>query len=140
MVASCHHYGPVYLRVLRLRGRLFQYLFSVFILAHYLLYRLKRNTQSGLYIAFFHLLFIPTIICWIKCIMSDPGEAIKYKIRHEGDVEAVVENPDDDRPVKYVTTDRYCGVCKQPKPERTHHCSECNTYTDLSIVRLTNCL
>lgn len=96
--------------------------------AHYLLYRLKRRLQSGLYIAFFHILFLPTIFCYIRCVVNDAGEAIKYKLLPPNDSQDHDEHVEDDRKVKHVSSNRFCGICQQPKPERCHHCSECNTY------------
>lgn len=113
----------------------FQVLNNVYkILAHYLLYRLKRQVQSGLYIAFYHLLMIPTLLCYVRCVVADAGEAVQYKLISKDDAERQVNNPnqppiEDDREILTVDTNRYCGICQQPKPERAHHCSECNTYS-----------
>lgn len=76
---------------------------------------------------------IPTVICYIRCVIADPGEAVKYKLISKDDVErlalpTVPPDENEDREVIIVDTNRYCGVCQQPKPERAHHCSECNTY------------
>jgi palmitoyltransferase len=97
-------------------------------IARYLLYTLERRAQSGLYIAFYHLLLVLVLYCYFRCIFEDPGEAARYKLLNSSDTFQGASSDNDERRAKYVTTGRFCGVCQQPKPERAHHCSECDAY------------
>lgn len=64
----------------------------------------------------------------MRCVIGDAGETARYRLVLKDDVGGVETLIDEDeREQVVVDTDRYCGVCQQPKPERAHHCSECNT-------------
>lgn len=85
---------------------MFQYLVYVY----YYLANMGRITQicAGI---FFHLIFFMLLWSLVRTVISDPGQVPRYWGNFMDDPES--------------NKRRYCIICHLFKPERCHHCSNC---------------
>ena len=116
------------------------YVYVVVLCSHYLIYVVDQRTKSALYLAFFHILFLPTTFSFSRSVFGDPGDTRKLKMHIPGAVQGPLQ--EDSVPLDPDST-RYCGVCQQYKPPRTHHCSDCGRCClkmDHHCVFLNNCV
>ena len=62
----------------------------------------------------------------IVCLARDPGPVPEAEVQQDagGEIsieDALLSTPPED----YTQPGKWCRICWQPKPERTHHCSQC---------------
>jgi hypothetical protein len=116
------------------------YVYVVVFCSHYLIHVVDQRVKSGLYLAFFQILFILTTFSFTRSTFSDPGDTRRRHI-HPPDFVGPLEQHA--IIIQDIETARYCGLCRQWKPMRTHHCSDCGHCTlkmDHHCVWINNCV
>lgn len=100
-------------------------------------YHVKNPLERGLYLGFFHPIFVMFMVSYWKAILSTPGYVPSQFYLSSQDLENYNSsgNPQDvlnelvkELPVITRSDNnevRFCKICTIIKPDRSHHCSEC---------------
>jgi hypothetical protein len=115
------------------------YVYVAVFCIYYLIYIVDQRTKAALYLAFYHILFLLTIISFTQATFREPGDTRKVAMLLPQTVgprlpESIELDP---------FTTSYCSLCQQYKPARTHHCSDCQKCClkmDHHCVWLNNCV
>ncbi|TFY55645.1 hypothetical protein EVG20_g9244 [Dentipellis fragilis] len=122
-----YHYIPVSLAVVFLLAPQPSILY---VLLHYHLLVLQSTVFFSTHLLMTYTLTFLAFCSLIACISRDPGPVPDPKQSEENDnggemslTEALMGPPPEDE--DYTKPGKWCRVCWAPKPERSHHCSQC---------------
>ena len=115
------------------------YVYVALFCIHYLIYVVDQRAKAALYLAFYHILLLFTVVSFTVATFLDPGDTRKVAMhmpqtvgpRLPGSIELD------------QFTASYCTFCQQYKPARAHHCSDCQMCClkmDHHCVWLNNCV
>ena len=115
------------------------YVYAAVFCIHFLIYVVDQRVKAALYLAFYHILLLLTVISFTNATFLDPGDTRKVAMHMPQTVGP--RQPESIELDPFTTS--YCTFCQQYKPARTHHCSECQFCVlkmDHHCVWLNNCV
>lgn len=115
------------------------YVYTVVFCAHYLIYVVHQKVKSALYQGFFQLLFFLSMFDFSRAVFGNPGDTRKLQLH----IPQLIGPRNKDSIELDGNTTGYCALCRQYKPVRTHHCSDCGMCClkmDHHCVFLNNCV